>query len=208
MTFNTFEAVFFTAGFLVPGFVWSAVLSMLTPPRTVETQVRVVEFLTFSCINHGLWSWALFWIFATGFVTNHPYWAGLSLFAIIFVSPVGLGLLSGVLQQRETVAGFLSWLGLRTVHPIARAWDWHFSRQKPYWVVVTLKDGSQVHGLFGTSSFAASDPRQRDLYLEAQFVPLETGDWAPQEDTAGVLIAADQIAVIEFRKVTEIDYEP
>ena len=45
------------------------------------------------------------------------------------------------------------------------------------------------------------------LYLEAQFRPLEDGQWAPVEDTGGVLIMADQIAAVEFRKLTEENYE-
>ena len=207
MTFGSFEAVFFTAAFLVPGFVWSAVVSMLVPSRTASAQIRVVEFLTFSCINHGLWSWALFPVFTTGFLDQHPWWSGLILFAIMFLSPIGLGLASGSLQQKESVGRFLRRLGLRTVHPVPRAWDWHFSRLKPYWVMVTLKDGARLYGLFHSRSFAASDPDRRDLYLEAQFRPLETGEWAPVEDTGGVLIMADQIAAIEFRKVEGEQYE-
>lgn len=207
MTINGVEVVFFTVGFLVPGFVWSAVLSMLVPTRTAPTQVRFLEFLTLSCINLGLWSWALVPIFATSFLDQHPYWSGLAVFAIIFLSPVLLGALSGWWRQKEAVSRFLGWIGLRTVHPVPRAWDRHFSRLKPYWVLVTLRDGSRVYGLFRSQSFAASDPEHRDLYLEAQFRPLETGDWAPVEDTGGVLIMADQIAVIEFRKLTEENYE-
>jgi len=55
--------VFFTVGFLVPGFVWSAVLSLLVPSRRAATEIRFLEFLTLSCLNHGLWSWAVFMIF-------------------------------------------------------------------------------------------------------------------------------------------------
>jgi len=61
--------------------------------------------------------------------------------------------------------------------------------------------------LFHSHSFAASDPDHRDLYLEAQFRPLEDGQWAPVEDTGGVLMMADQIAAVEFRKLTEVNYE-
>jgi hypothetical protein len=207
VSINSFEVVFFTVGFLVPGFVWSGVLAMLVPTRTDVTEVRFLQFLTLSSINHGFWSWALVWIFTTDFLAEHPYWSGLALFGIIFVSPVLFGLVSGFLRQREGVRRFLGRFGLRTVHFIPRAWDWHFSRLKPYWVLVTLKDGSRLYGLFHTRSFAASDPEHRDLYLEAQFRPLETGEWAPVEDTGGVLIMAEQIAAIEFRKLVEEDYD-
>lgn len=200
MVLQSFEVVFFTAGFLVPGFVWSAVLSMLMPAGTKSRDTRFVEFLTLSCINHGLWSWALFPIFKTGFLERQPWWSGLILFCIVFVSPIVLGILSGWLQQKEAIGKFLRWLGLRSLHPVPCAWDWHFGRLKPYWVMVTMRDGSQVHGLFHSRSFAGSDPERRDLYLEAQYRLLETGEWAPVEDTGGVLVMGSEIAVIEFRE--------
>ena len=96
---------------------------------------------------------------------------------------------------------------MRTVHHIPGAWDWHFSRQRPSWVVVRLKDGSRVFGLFHNRSFAASDPEQRDIYLEAQFRVLDGGEWAPVEDTDGVLIKSEEIALIEFRKVFGVEYD-
>ena len=200
MVLQSFEVVFFTAGFLVPGFVWSAVLSMLMPAGTRSKDSRFVEFLTLSCINHGLWSWALFPVFKTGFLERQPWWSGAILFGVVFVSPVLLGVLTGWLQQNEAVGKFLGWLGLRSVHPIPSAWDWHFGRLKPYWVVVTMKDGSRVRGLFHSRSFAGSDPERRDLYLEAQYRLLETGEWGPVEDTGGVLVMGGEIAAIEFRE--------
>ena len=63
-----------------------------------------------------------------------------------------------------------------------------------------MKDGSPVYGLYHSRSFAASDPDRRDLYLEAQYRLLETGEWAPVEDTGGVLVMGNEIATIEFRE--------
>lgn len=203
MTLSSFDAVFYTVGFLVPGFVWSAAMSTMLPPRQTASQTRFLEFLTLSCINHGLWSWALFLIFQTGFIERHIVWSSWFLFGIIFVSPVGLGVASGVLRQREFIARFLRGLGVRTVHPVPRAWDWHFSRERPSWVLVRLKDGTPIFGVFHERSFAASDPQNRDIYLEAQFRLLEGGEWAPVEDTDGVLIMANEIAYIEFRRFEE-----
>ena len=203
MTISSFEVVFFTIAFLVPGFVWSAVLSTLVPSRAEAAQIRFLRFLTFSCLNYGIWSWLLFPLFASGFAERNPYWSGLILFGIIFVSPVGLAILSGRFQQKEVVAGFLSWLRLRSIHSVPMAWDWYFSRSKPCWVVVTLRDRSRVLGLFHSNSFASDDPAQRDLYLQAQYRLLDNGEWAPMEDTAGVLIMGDEITALEFRTYGE-----
>lgn len=207
MSVGSLEAVLAAIGFLIPGFVWSVVLSLLVPRRARPTDLRFLEFLTLSCVNHGLWAWALYLLLWTGFNATHPVWTATFIFGIIFVSPVGLGLLSGWTRQRDAVSRFLRWLGFVTVSPVPTAWDQHFRRSKPFWTLVTLKDGSRVYGFFGLRSFAGDEARERDLYLETQFRPTEAGDWAPVEDSGGVLIKADQIRLIEFRKAIEVTYD-
>ncbi len=199
----TFDAVFFTAVFFVPGFIWSAVLSMLIPRSAAGKEVRFLEFLTLSCINSGLWSLALIVIFKSSSPGNYA----IVLFVIMVLSPVTLGLLSARFKQQEFIGRFLMRLGYRTIQSSPTAWDWHFSRSKPYWLVVTLKNGLRIYGLFGERSFAGDDPERRDLYLEATFRLLEIGEWAPVEDTSGTLIMADQISTIDFRKFSEVNDE-
>lgn len=203
MNFSSFDAVFFTAGFLVPGFIWSTVLSMLVPRLSAKPESRVVEFLTLSCINHGFWSWALLLIFRVGPLNEQPIWCVAALFGIVFVSPIVFGLLHARLQQIEWVARQLKRLGYRPIHSVPTAWDWKFSQGKSGWARVTLKSGPIVYGLFAEGSFAGSDPERRDLFPVATYRLLESGDWAPEEDTQGVLILADQIATIEFRNLPE-----
>jgi hypothetical protein len=210
MQFTTLDAVIYTVAFLVPGFVWSATLSMLVPLRRPPQYTAFFNFLTLSCINHGLWSWLLIPLFTTSFIASHPAWTGLILFIESFVSPICLALICAEFRQQRWLSRFLQRFGARTIDPTPTAWDWHFSRAKPYWTVVTLRDGSRVYGLFGYQSFAGDDPSNHDLYMERTFRPIGEGEyteWAPIEDSAGVLIAADEISVIEFRKLTEIDYD-
>lgn len=206
MSFDTFNAVFFTAAFLVPGFIWSAVLSMLVSRKSTEPQMRAVEFLTFSCINYGLWSWLIYPLFYNEWWGEHPYVSGAALFVIAFASPIGLGLVSGWMAQRNTVATVLERFGFNTVLAIPTAWDYHFSRGRPHWVIVTLRDGSRLYGLFGLESFAGDGPESQDLYLETAFTLTDTEEWAPVEDSDGVWISAEQIAVLEFRKVYEVEH--
>jgi hypothetical protein len=186
MTFETFDAVLYTVTFLVPGFIWSAVLSMLIPRRSQAIEVRLLEFLTLSCINHGLWIWLLLPIFKGDFMDSHPFWAGAVLIFPLVASPVLLGLGTAHLHQKDWIRRFLGRFGFRTVHPIPTAWDYHFSRGRPYWVIVLLRDGSRVYGRFGPESFAGDDPDERDLYLEAVFRLTPTGEPAiPQSADGG-----------------------
>jgi len=207
MTVSSFDVVFYTVGFVVPGFVWMSALSILVPRRAVPSEVRFLGYLALSCINNGLWLGALVLIFKTGHFDQEPVWSAFYLFGIIFLSPALLGLVTGYFYQERFVSRFLGWLGFRTIDSTPTAWDWHFSRAKPYWVVVTLKNGSEVYGLFGSRSFAGDDPARRDLYVEAVFEPVESGEWAPVEDSGGMLISPDEIAVIEFRRLAEEHYD-
>jgi hypothetical protein len=195
MELNSGTAVLFTAAFLMPGFVWSAVLSMFLSRKAKQADNRFLEFFTLSCINNSIW-FALFLYFAIeDYFTRHPATASAWVFVALFVSPALLGVLSAKMAQTDSLARLLRRLGFRTVHYIKSAWDWHFSRQQPLWAVVTLKDGSVVYGYYGSNSFAGDDPR--DIYLEKVYKP-EENRFGTTEDNYGALIMADQISVVEF----------
>ena len=207
MELNSFDALLYTAVFLVPGFIWSSVMTILIPRRAAATELRLLEFLTLSCINHALWIWLLVPLFRGGWMNSAPIWSGVLLVFPVLVSPIILGALSGWARQRDWMKLLLGRFGFRTVHPVPTAWDFQFARGKPYWVVVTMKDGSRVFGLYGYQSFAGDEPSERDLYLEAVFEPTNTGEWAPVQDSGGIIIKAEQIAAIEFRKHSEVQYD-
>lgn len=199
MTFTSLDAVIYTAVVLVPGFIWSAILSMLVPRRVQTTPNRVIEFLTLSCVNHALWIWMLIPLFKTEFRQLHPVWSVVAIVITTLVSPVVLGVLTGWAYQHEWPRRVLGRFGVGSIHQIPTAWDYRFSTTQPCWAIVRLKDGSRVYGLFHHHSFAGDDPQERDLFLEAQYVPTEGGKWAPVTRTAGILIKGDQIAAIEFK---------
>ena len=144
MQFTSLDAVIFTGVFLVPGFIWSAVLSMLVPRKSRESPVRMLEFLTLSCINHALWIWLLVPVFKTGLLQDHAVWAGLALFVPTFASPIGLGLLTGHLYQTDWPRRVLQRWGFRSLHQAPTAWDYQFSRGQRYLVLVTFRDRFQV----------------------------------------------------------------
>jgi hypothetical protein len=195
MQISNATAIILTAAFLMPGFVWSAVLSMFLPRRAKQAENRFLEFFTLSCINNSLW-FALFLYFALlGYFARKPLLASLWVFVALFVSPLLLGLLCARLAQTAWLAPLLRRLGFRTVNYIKSAWDWHFSRQIPLWAVATMKDGSVIYGYFGPNSFAGDDPK--DIYLEKTYKPEDNG-FGTTEGNYGGLIMAEQIAAIEF----------
>lgn len=65
-------------------------------------------------------------------------------------------------------------------------------------IMVTLASGEKVAGLFGGNSFASSDIRERDLYIEEEYTVDEHGKWEQRPERVGVLISAKEIRYIEF----------
>ena len=72
MTFNSFDAVFFTVAFLVPGFVWESVSHMFLRRREDRADRVWVRLLTLSALNYGLLSWLIYLLLAEVGVLARP----------------------------------------------------------------------------------------------------------------------------------------
>jgi hypothetical protein len=200
MQIDSLKTVAFTSAFLMPGFIWSAVLSLLLPRRSRQAETRFLEFFTLSCINNALWFWLFVYFSITGFPARKPEQFSAIVLLALFISPLLLGALSGHFAQRDYMARFLRRLGFRTVHYIPTAWDWLFSRQEELWARVMLTDGSVILGFFGSESFASSNAEERDIYLEQVYGHTPEGVKCI-EGTRGCVVKGDQIRAIEFYKV-------
>ena len=85
-------------------------------------------------------------------------------------------------------------------HPTARPWDYVFSQRKPYWVKITLKDGTLVAGKYAEKSFTSSSPAPEQIYLEETWILNDKGGFERvKNDTAGVIILSSEISYIELR---------
>lgn len=199
MGLDTVSAVLIAIAFLMPGFILSSVLGMFFRRRSRSATETTLQYLTFSCVNHGLWSWLIVIMLYGDWLNQRPIVTGGLVFVILFVSPICLGIAGAWLTRRERVRALLSAVGFRVQRFIPTAWDFKFEQEQLAWVVVRLRDGSNVYGFLGTESFAGDEPSERDLYLEAVFEPSEHGHWQPAPSTRGILIKAGEIAAIEFR---------
>lgn len=120
---------------------------------------------------------------------------------LLIAGPVAFGLFLGVATQREWLRWIATKLRLRMVHNTPTSWDWRFANcQRSRFIMVTLADGSSVAGIFGTGSFASTDPAERDIYIEELMDIGEDGNWTYREEPAGILILAKEIRYIEFKK--------
>lgn len=199
MTLAGSDVLFYTLAFLVPGFIMHLTLSIFVPRRTEQSELSFLRFLALSCMNYAIWSWLIYLILATGLYSTHPYRVAFVWGVIILVSPVIIGIVLARLSQKEIPRTLLQRFGFNPIHEIPTAWDYQFSRiDAPTWALVTMNDGSTVAGLFGSQSFASSDPSERDLYLQEVLRAADGGTWQRVARNEGILIRGDQIKYIEF----------
>jgi hypothetical protein len=192
------DTLFYILAFLAPGFVFHTVLAGLVPLREEKTEVLFLRCLILSVINYALWSWLIYLLprapfFLESGLRRAAAWGVMTLF-----SPVTLGLIAGRLVQRGTAETALQRMGLYPKQQAVTSWDRLFSRAGKKRVLVTLKDGRQVAGIFGDRSFASSDPSERDVYIESLSEIGDSGEWRPNPHDRGIWIAGEQIACIEF----------
>lgn len=205
MTINGFQTLFYTLAFIVPGFILHTTLSMLVPQRGKYVELSFIRFLTFSCINYALWSWLIYLLIRLDFFIANPIYTAFIWLLIILVSPVALGVIIAHFHHKETFRTMLQRYGFYPIHPTPTAWDYKFHKtDKPVWVLVTMKDGSRVAGLFGSRSFASSEPGEQDLYIQEVFRINGDEPWQRVPENDGILILGDQIKHIEFWKEEEV----
>jgi uncharacterized membrane protein YtjA (UPF0391 family) len=205
MTFESRDAVLYTLAFVVPGFVWYRTATLFFVPAAISKAEATLRWFIYSIVNYGIWAVPLYIMYKRDFLTHHPFYFTLFWFVVILVSPVVLGGLTGIARQKSWVRRVLFRLGIHIMEPSPTAWDHVFSKvssaEGGEWVVVTLRDGKQVFGLFGPNSSASSDVSTRDIYVE-HVVGTEP-EFTPEDDVhIGMYIPGDQITHIQFRRTT------
>lgn len=201
MIIESYEYVIYTALFLLPGFLMNKIISIILPPKNVVEADKVLSYLGYSLLNFTIWLW-LFWMIRRIIDSERTlYWLLLS-FAVVITSVVS-GTALGVIRKKELIRKFFQKVGLQTEHPIPTAWDYKFSKiENGRWVIVRLKSGKVLRGLYSNHSFASSDESFRDIYIEMAYIAdKEYGDlWKPVDRTDGIWINPDEIGFIEFKE--------
>ena len=197
MTVDSFDIVFYTGLFVLPGFIVKSVIDTMNPPRKTSDGIYFLSCMMYSIINCAVWSWLYVWISSLGNDQRVLYW-----FLCVLITIVGamsIGLLLGMAKQKRLFYDLLAAFGFKVIDPTSTAWDYWFSQQEPSYVLVTLTDDSVIRGWFGDDSFAASDSEDRDIFIEKVYVTIKgTNRWKAAPENKGVYISKSQIKTIEF----------
>ena len=175
--------------FFVPGFVSLKVYDSLVPSERRDFSKSVFDAIAYSAFNFAALYWLIAWM-QSAKANGWAFWTAVVI--ALFLVPAAwpffwLRLISGRLFARHFV------------HPIPRPWDFVFAKRKPYWMIVHLKDGRRIGGLFHSNSFASSHPAEPQVYLEEVWTLDAAGGFvAKVPQTAGIIILGDQIAAVEL----------
>lgn len=85
------------------------------------------------------------------------------------------------------------------INPIPRAWDYFFGLGQDRFMLIHLKDGSLVGGVYHVKSFASSYPAPEDIYLQEVWRVDEQGAFIEKiPQSIGMLVTRDLIEYIEM----------
>ena len=174
--------------FIVPGFVSYKIWTILIPTENKKLSDQIIEILCYSAINFAV-LFPLFFIVSK----NNNYCIIIPLLILIFlVFPI----IWPILISKILKSGFMKG---RVINPTPKAWDHYFSSGQPCFMLIHLKNGNKIGGLYANNSFASSFPNPEDLYISEVWKIDEEGKFIEKiENSKGLLISKDFIDFIEM----------
>lgn len=197
MSIDSFDVVFYTAIFVLPGFVVNGVINTVNPPKKHNEGVFFLKCIGYSIVSCAIWSWLYRIVLRCDCLNTVLRWAlliGISLFGSVII-----GLIVAVVKQHQLLDRLLWLVKVRTIHSTPTAWDYIFSKQESGFVIITLIDDKKLYGWYSSASFTSSDPEERDIYVETAY-KVDNDKWEIDEQGSGFYVPKDQIKVIEFKK--------
>ena len=158
----------------------------------MESSKQVIDAVAYSCLNYALLLWPIVLVESSSIRDTHLNLYILFYVFVLFVAPVALVIGWKLLREKDFVQNYIA-------HPTQKPWDYVFGQRHCYWVVVTLKSGKKVAGMYGPNSFASSAPADEQIYLEEEWLLNdEDGFERKVEQTSGVIILSSEILMVEF----------
>lgn len=197
MKFDNITDILLVICLFVPGFIFTSTLSNFFPQREKKSkELTLLSLLIASAANYTLLSPLIYYLMSdspTAWI-YFPSWI-----FIIFCTPIIFALITAKILQKNVISNLAKLLNLpfRSHHPTG--WDHKFAQLKYCYLLISLKDGTQVAGYFGDKSLASSIPEHKDIYLEETYV-LFNNVWMPVPDSYGLWVSGEHIVSVEFKK--------
>lgn len=182
--------------FVVPGFISLKTYELLFPRAPKKSADQLIDAIAYSSVNYALLLWPIFEIELHDVRSTSPTLYILFYVFVLLLAPI---LWACLLRKLRTT----KFIQKTMPHPTAKPWDYVFGQLKPYWIIVTLKDGKQIAGRYGKLSFASSSPANEQIYLQETWKLKPNGGFdRARVDSAGIIILSSDIVTVEFFNIT------
>jgi hypothetical protein len=189
------ESVYLVLAFVVPGMIITLVRAQFFTSRMRSLSESIVSYLALTILYYGLAAPVVEYVLSIREPGRQKIFAWVGL---IILLPAAVGLLLGILGQNDVFRRLLQFCRINPVHATPAAWDYAFARLLgDHFVMETLSDGSTVGGIYGSRSFASSDPAERDLFLQ-EIYDVDGDSWKKRSEQQAILIPAKEIKHVQI----------
>jgi hypothetical protein len=178
--------------FVIPGFFSIKVYGLLYPSQTKKFADQLIDAIAYSSMNYAFWIMPIYYFIKNKYYEQNFLLLWLIVVLVLFVSPIIWVFIWKKLRETNYVQKNMP-------HPIEKPWDYVFSQNLSYWIIVTLKDGTQLAGKYADESFTSSSPSSEQIYLEESWKLNKDGGFKRMHsESNGVLIVTSEISYLEF----------
>jgi hypothetical protein len=173
---------------MAPGFLSIKIWSLIHPSRRLSSTGLLYEAIFYGAINYFLIVW---WL--------PPLLKEINSILEIVAYILSLGIFPIFIPFLWKLILSLSFIRNKIINPIPKAWDSFFGKRKPCFMIVHIKNGQVIGGLYAYDSAASSYPEKEDLYLQEIWELDDDGKFTkPVDGTMGLLVSCESIDYIEL----------
>lgn len=179
--------------FVIPGFISIKAYQLVFPGTKRATSDQLIDAIAYSSVNYAILIFPILSIENGSLKNTCSFLYYLFYVFVLFLAPIIWVLIWKFLRTSD-------FFQRNAPHPTAKPWDYVFSQRKPYWVKITLKDGTIIAGRYADKSFSSSAPSEEQIYLEETWLLNNRGGFERvKNNSAGVIILSSEISYIELR---------
>jgi hypothetical protein len=191
--FETNKIILFII-FFIPGFISMKIYHLMIASEKINFSEAFGEAIAFSSINYAALSWLIIVIYKYDLMNEYFILFVPLVIFIIFIAPILWTILFVWFTKSKKLRKFI-------LSPIKNPWDYYFEKKNSCWVIVNLKNGEKIGGVYSYNSFSSAFPRKEQIYLEQLWeIDLKGNFIKKQNRTDGIIIFGDEIKTVEFYK--------
>jgi hypothetical protein len=166
------------------------------PAKAIEWQNAIIESFFWGTVNIITFSAIVFLPVCILWICGIRFWSA-SWVIVVFISlilwAIGMPIVWVYWISKIPI------LKRFCLHPIPTAWDYYFFKCEPCLVIVHLKNGKLIGGLYGTKSYTSSYPEKMSIYLEQLIYIDDNGKFIRYvKGSKGALLDSDTFDYLEF----------